>query len=130
MIFYWLTPFSDSFVVCDWFELVIYFHTNERDDKQNVFTVNFQTTAIYDKVLGQIYANFWERDISRRTAESNRYVFQRKRCLRFVTNWLWKIFTISSSASDRSPLLSRRKWSLHFLCHPLKLSQETTCTIS
>ena len=50
MIFYWLTPFSDSFVVCDWFELVIYFHTNERDDKQNVFTVNFQTTAIYDKV--------------------------------------------------------------------------------
>ena len=58
MIFYWLTPFSDSFVVCDWFELVIYFYTNERDDKQNVFTVNFQTTAIYDKVLGQIYANF------------------------------------------------------------------------
>ena len=58
MIFYWLTPFSDSFVVCDLFELVIYFHTNERDDKQNVFTVNFQTTAIYDKVLGQIYANF------------------------------------------------------------------------
>ena len=58
MIFYWLTPFSDSFVVCDWFELVIYFHNNERDDKLNVFTVNFQTTAIYDKVLGQIYANF------------------------------------------------------------------------
>ena len=34
-----------------------------------------------------------------------------------------------SSASDQSPLFSRRNRSLYLLCSPLKLSQETRCNI-
>ena len=40
------------------------------------------------------------------------YVFRRERYLRFVTNWLRKIFDTPSSASDRSPLSSRRNRSV------------------
>ena len=57
MIFYWLTLFSDSFVVCDWFELVIYFHSNELANKTLSWST-FQTTAIYDEVLRQVCATF------------------------------------------------------------------------
>ena len=43
--------------------------------------------------------------------------------------WLWKIYDISSNASDRSPFFSRRSRSLYLLCRSLKLSQKTRCTI-
>ena len=46
MTFYWLTPFADSFVNSDWRELVSCFHTKEQGGVQNVFMVNFKTTAI------------------------------------------------------------------------------------
>ena len=41
----WLTPFADSLVNSDWFELVIYFHISEEDDELDVFTVNFSDNS-------------------------------------------------------------------------------------
>ena len=38
MTLYWLTPLADSFV--NWYELVIYIHTNEQDGEQTDSTVN------------------------------------------------------------------------------------------
>ena len=58
MMFYWLTPFVDSFLNSDWFELVINFHINKQEGEQNVFTVNFSDTAIYDEVLRRVCATF------------------------------------------------------------------------
>ena len=45
MTFNCLTPFADSFVNSDRFQLVIYFHTNEKDDELTVFTVNFSDNS-------------------------------------------------------------------------------------
>ena len=45
MTFNCLTPFADSFVNSDRFELVIYFHTNEKDDELTVFTVNLSDNS-------------------------------------------------------------------------------------
>ena len=46
MMFYWLTPFVDSFLNSwDWFELVINFHINKQEGEQNVFTVNFSDNS-------------------------------------------------------------------------------------
>ena len=67
MKFYWLTPFAYSFVNSDWLELVIHFHTNEHDGEQNAFTVRLSDNS--DK--------FWDRDNSRRTEESHKYIFRR-----------------------------------------------------
>lgn len=74
--------------------------------------VNFSDNSDLRGGLKASLRDFWDRDISR------------LRYLRFVTNWLWKIFNISSSASDRSPVFSRRNRSLYLLCHPLKLSED------
>ena len=76
MNFYWLTPFVDSFVNSDWLDLVIYFHTNELVNKTFSWST-FQTTAIYDEGFKASLRDFWDRDISRRTAESHRNVFRR-----------------------------------------------------
>ena len=76
MNFYWLTPFVDSFVNSDWLDLVIYFHTNELVNKTFSWST-FQTTAIYDEVFKASLRDFWDRYISRRTAESHRNVFRR-----------------------------------------------------
>ena len=76
MTFYWLTPFVDSFVNSDWLDLVIYFHTNELVNRTLSWST-FQTTAIYDEVFKASLRDFWDRDISRRTAESHRNVFRR-----------------------------------------------------
>ena len=72
MNFYWLTPFVDSFVNSDWLDLVIYFHTNELVNKTFSWST-FQTTAIYDEVFKASLRDFWDRDISRRTAESHSF---------------------------------------------------------
>ena len=76
MTFYWLTPFVDSFVNSEWLDLVIYFHTNELVNRTLSWST-FQTTAIYDEVFKASLRDFWDRDISRRTAESHRNVFRR-----------------------------------------------------
>ena len=130
MIFYWLTPFSDSFVVCDWFELVIYFHTNERDDKQNVFTVNFQTTAIYDKVLGQIYANFGKETFQEEQQKAIDMFFKGNDVsVSLPIGYGKSLLYQAAPVIDR---LSSLEESGHYIscADPLKLSQETTCTIS
>ena len=68
----------------------------------------FQTTTIYDEVLRQVCAMF-----GIETFQEQQKAIDKFFCLCFVTNWLWKILNISSSASDRSPLLSR---SLYLSC--------------
>ena len=45
MTLYWLTPLADSFVNCDWYELVISIHTNEQDGEQTDSTVNFSDNS-------------------------------------------------------------------------------------
>ena len=91
--------------------------------------VNFSDNSDVRQGFKASLLDVWDGDISRRTAESHRYVFGRWRCLHFVTNWLWKILNISSSASDRSPLFSLRNRSLYLLYRSLKLSLKTRCTI-
>ena len=118
-----------NFVNPDWLELVIYFQTNKPDGEQKSFMVNFLDNSDHPQGFKASLRDFWDRDISRKTAESHRYVFGRYRCLHLVTIWLWKIFNISSSASKGSPLFSRRNRSLYLLYRPLKLSQKTRCTI-
>ena len=56
MTFNWLIPFVDSFVNSDWFELVIYFHTNEEEDELNVLrgfkaSVHLQLSVFLRTVL-------------------------------------------------------------------------------
>ena len=108
---------------------LVYFQTNKPDGEQKSFMVNFSGNSDVRQGFKASLRDFWDKDISKRTAESHRYVFGRYRCLHFVTNWLWKIFNISSSASDRSPLFSLRNRSLYLLYRPLKLSLKTRCTI-
>ena len=108
------------------FCLVIYFHTNELVNKTLSWST-FQTTGIHDEVFKASLLDFWDRNISRRTAESRRYVFRKVTMSPF--NWLWKIFNILSSAGNRSPFFFRWNRLLYLLCRPLKLSQETRCTI-
>ena len=124
-----VTSLAESFVNSDWLELVIYFQTKKPNGKQNSFMVNFSDNSDLRQGFKASLSDFWDRVISRRTAESHRYVFGRYRCLHFVTNWLWKIFNISRNASYRSPLSSRRNWSLYLPCRPLKLSLKIRCTI-
>ena len=83
---------------------LVYFQTNKPDGEQKSFMVNFSGNSDVRQGFKASLRDFWDKDISKRTAKSHRYVFGRYRCLHFVTNWLWKIFNISSSASDRSPL--------------------------
>ena len=72
----WLTSFADSLVNSDWFELVIYFHISEQDDELDVFTVNFSDNSDLRRGFKASLRDFWDRDIRRRTAKSNRhYVF-------------------------------------------------------
>ena len=59
MIFYWLTPFVDSFLNSDWFELVINFFILTNKQVNKMFSRStFQITAIYDKVLRRVCATF------------------------------------------------------------------------
>ena len=74
----WLTPFADSLVNSDWFELVIYFHISEQDDELDVFTVNFSDNSDLRRGFKASLRDFWDRDITRRTAKSNRYYVFRK----------------------------------------------------
>ena len=114
------------FLLVNLFCLVIYFHTNELVNKTLSWST-FETTGIHDEVFKASLLDFWDRNISRRTAESRRYVFRRVTMSPF--DWLWKIFNISSSAGNRSPFFFRWNRLLYLLCRPLKLSQETRCTI-
>ena len=59
MIFYWLTPFVDSFLNSDWFELVINFFILTNKQVNKMFSRStFQITAIYDEVLRRVCATF------------------------------------------------------------------------
>ena len=69
MTFYWLTPFADSFVDYDWRELVSCFHIK-------VVYKMFLWSTLRQQRSEKIRID-WYRDISRRTAESRRYVFRR-----------------------------------------------------
>ena len=111
--------FAYHFVNSDWLELVIYFHSNKQGGEQNAFMVDFSDNNDLRRGFKASLRNVWDRDISR-TAESHRYIFRSYLCFRFVTNWLWKILNISSSASDRSPLLSRT--TSHYIYRANKLS--------
>ena len=77
MTFYWLTPFVESLVNSNWLELVIYFQTKEPYGEQNAFIVNFSNNNDLRRGSKASLRNFWDGDISRRTAESHRYVFRR-----------------------------------------------------
>ena len=74
---YWLTPFADSFVNSDWLEFVIYFHTNEQGGELNAFTFNISDNSDLRGGFQASLRDFWDRNISRRTAESHTYVFRR-----------------------------------------------------
>ena len=107
-----------------------FFQNYDQAGDQSAFTVDFTNKGDLRRGLKASFRDFWDRDISRRTADNHRCVFWRLRRLHFVTNWLWKIFNISSRARYRSPLFSTRNRSLHLLCRPLKLSWKTRCSIS
>ena len=77
MTFYWLTPFADSFVNSDLLELVINFQTNEPDGDQNALMVNFSDNSDLRRGFKSSLRDFWDRGVSRRTAENHRYVFRR-----------------------------------------------------
>ena len=51
--------------------------TNEADVEQNSFMVNFSDDSDVRQGFKASLRDFWDRDISRRTAESHRYVFGR-----------------------------------------------------
>ena len=51
--------------------------TNEADVEQNSFMVNFSDNSDVRQGFKASLRDFWNRDISRRTAESHRYVFGR-----------------------------------------------------
>ena len=51
--------------------------TNEADVEQNSFMVNFSDNSDVRQGFKASLRDFWDRDISRRTAESHRYVFGR-----------------------------------------------------
>ena len=51
--------------------------TNEADVEQNSFMVNFSDNSDVRQGFKANLRDFWDRDISRRTAESHRYVFGR-----------------------------------------------------
>ena len=74
MTLYWLTPLADSFVNCDWYELVISIHTNEQDGEQTDSTVNFSDNSDLRRGFKASLRDFQDRGILRRTAERNRYV--------------------------------------------------------
>ena len=88
-----------------------------------------QVSVKYRSSIGHVSVRYWSADVSADMSTESTYSTHDPRCLRFVTNCLWKIFYITSSASDQSPLFSRRNRSLYLLCSPLKLSQETRCNI-
>ena len=105
---FWLTKESTS---CKF----IFILTNKMVNKIIKWST-FQTKAIYDEVSGTFTWLLGQKHFKK---------ISRQRCLRFVTNWLRKIYTISSSARDRSPLSSRRNRSLYLLCRQLKLLKKT-----
>ena len=84
----------------------------------------------YDEVWRPVSATFEIETFQEEQQTTIDVFFWRLRRLHFVTNWLWKIFNISSRARYRSPLFSTRNRSLHLLCRPLKLSWKTRCSIS
>ena len=51
--------------------------TNEAEVEQNSFMVNFSDNSDVRQGFKASLRDFWDRDISRRTAESHRYVFGR-----------------------------------------------------
>ena len=51
--------------------------TNEADVEQNSFMVNFSDNSDVRQGFKASLRDFWDRDISRRIAESHRYVFGR-----------------------------------------------------
>ena len=55
-----------------WLELVIYFHTNKQDGEQNALMLNFSDNSDLRRGFKASLRDFWDKDISRRTAESHR----------------------------------------------------------
>ena len=55
-----------------WLELVIYFHTNEQDGEQNALMLNFSDNSDLRRGFKASLRDFWDKDISRRKAESHR----------------------------------------------------------
>ena len=89
MTFYWLTSLAESFFNSHWLELVIYFQTNEPDGEQKSFMANFSGSSDVRQGFKASLREFWDGDISRRTAESHRYRFLEGNDVSiFVTNWL------------------------------------------
>ena len=51
--------------------MVIYFQTNEPDGEQNAFIVNFSDNSDLWRGFKASLRDFWDRDISRRTADND-----------------------------------------------------------
>ena len=58
-------------ILSSWLELVIYFQTNEPDGEQNAFIVNFSDNSDLWRGFKASLRDFWDRDISRRTADND-----------------------------------------------------------
>lgn len=113
---FWFTLFVDFFVNSDWLELVVFFYTNEQDGEETPSLSTLRTTAIYDKVVRQDCATFEIEKFLEERLKATEMFFLRRRCLSFFTNWLCKIFNISSRVSVRWLLLSRRNRSPCLFC--------------
>ena len=124
--FYWLTRFVDSFVNFDWLDLVIYFHTNELVNKTLLWST-FQTTAIYDEVLREVWATFGI-ETFREEQQKAIDLFSGGNDVSvslptsFRKSFLYRIFNIS-------PLFSRWNRPRYLSRRPLKISQKTRYTI-
>ena len=88
----------------------------------------FQATVIYDEVLKKVCATFRIEAFEEEQQKAIDMFFE-VTMSPFRYQLAMEICNILCSASDRSPLFSRRNRSLYLLRHPLKLSQKTRCTI-
>ena len=88
----------------------------------------FQTTAIYDQVLRQVCATSGKETFHEEQQKAIDVFFVGSDVSVSLPTGYGKSL-ISTNASDRSPIFSRRNRSLYLWCRPLKLSQMTRCTI-
>ena len=90
---------------------------------------NVPVSGISCEVLRQVYANFGMETFQEEQQKAIDIKFFESNDVFFLLPIGYEKSLLSSSASDRSPLLSRRKRSQYLLCRTLKLSQKTRCTI-
>ena len=87
--------------------LASYLQTNEQGGEQSAFMVNLSENSVWQRGFRQVCATLGTETFQEERKKAI-YMFFEVNGLHLVTDWLWKIFNISSSASDRWTPFSRR----------------------